>query len=175
MAIPNRLNSAGEILAEMQEFGFNDGSDNKLGELAEDGLTLDAEAQETEVNSGSQRDVYARLVGRSSQSLSGTLLNLSIPNFAFVFGLDEDAGNITGTGTAGDPYILTVDAEKFGEQPARLYYAQGLRKNGDVIRLEATARVRAPAVNTSLAQGQVGGLPFSLVIEGTWAIKQWTP
>ena len=175
MAIPARLNTSAEVLADTNEFGFNDGSDKKIGDLSESGLTLGVETEENEVRSGTQREVYVYLRGAVSQMWTGELLNINVNNFAFAMGLDEDAANITGTGTSADPYILTIDPEKFGEQAARLYYATGVRSDGMTIRAEATTgRIFSPNVEWTMAQGEPTAIPFQLRVTGTWLIKQNT-
>lgn len=175
MAVPARVNSNAEVLSDTDEFGFDDGSDNKLGDLTEDGITFAVSTEENELRSGSQREIYAYLRGPVSQMWSGALLNVNVNNYAFALGMSEAAANITGAGTAGDPYIFTIDPTKFGEQAARTYYAKGTRINGDVIRGEASARVFAPDIEWTMAQGEATAVPFALRVSGTWEIHQYTP
>ena len=176
MAVPARLNNSNEVLAECDEFGFDDGSDNKIGDLGEGGITFVIDTEENEVRSGSQREIYVYIRGASSQLWRGDLLNINVNNYSFALGQNETATNIAGTGTAGDPYIMAVNPDLFGEQAARTYYANGTRVNGDIIRMEATTgRVFAPSIEWTMAQGSPSAIPFVIRVTGAWQMRQWTP
>lgn len=174
MAIPTRSNNAEEVLAQCDEFGHT--ATTKIGDLSEGGITLAVATEETEVKSGSQREIYTYLRGHTGQTWRGELLNFNANNVAFALGMNEAAANITGTGTPGDPYILVIDPSLFGQQIARLYYAQGTRVDGDIIRAEAsTARIYSPETEWTMVQGDPTLIPFMLRVQDTWVIKQWTP
>ena len=180
MAVPTRLNTNAEVLAEMDEFGTDTTSgitnvDTKMGDLAEGGLSAAINVTEIEIKSGSQREVYAYVRGSVSQMWSGELINVNGNNLALALGLTEDTNNFAGAGTAGDPYILTIDPDLFGQQIARIYYANGTRVGGDIVRMEATGRVYAPNVEWVMAQGEATVIPFALRIEGSWDFRHWTP
>lgn len=175
MGVPARANDSSEVLAECDEFGFDNGSDNKLGDLSEGGITFAIETEENEVRSGSRREIYVYIRGSTSQLWRGELLNINVNNYAFALGENENGTNITGAGSSADPYVLDVNPEKFGEQVARTYYATGLRVDADVIRCEASARVYAPSIEWTMAQGSPAVIPFVLRISGAWQIHQWTP
>lgn len=180
MAVPTRANDQSEVLAEMDEFGFDatpgvSNSDTKLGDLAEGGLRVAINVNEIEVKSGSQREIYAYVRGSVSQMWSGELLNVNGNNLAFALGENEDTTNFSGTGTVGDPYILSVDPELFGEQVERIYYGLGTRVDGDIVRMEADGRVFAPNVEWTMAQGEATVIPFSIRINGSWDFRHWTP
>jgi len=176
MAIPTRENTSSEVLAQMDEFGFDDGSDNKIGDLSDSGLSFSVSTNEIQIASGSQIEIYAYAKGATDMNMSGELLNINVNNMAFALGLDEDAANIGGAGTSGDPYELTVDPEKIGEQAARTYYGLGTRVDADIVRFEAsTARVFAPDFELTMTQGEAALIPFTLRITGTWKVQRWTP
>lgn len=174
MAIPPRLNNNAEVLAELEEFGYVDSGNQKIGDLSEGGLRLATNTDRSEVRSGSQKGVYAHVDGQSTTMLNGELLNVNVNNVAFAYGLDEDAANITGSGNSGDPYTLVVDPEKLGEQAARTYYAAGTRQDAQIIRFEGTGRVVAPSVEMTFAQGSATLIPFQLEIEGTFEFQQYS-
>lgn len=179
MAIPARLNTQSEVLAECDEFGTDTtlgavDSDTKLGDLGEGGITFVVDTEENEVRSGSQREIYVYIRGATSQLWRGDLLNFNVNNFAFALGQNEDANSIAGAGTDADPYILTIQPERFGEQIERVYYAKGVRVDGMVIRAEANARVFAPSIESTLAQGSPAMIPFVLRVNGNWQIQQAT-
>lgn len=174
MAIPSRLNTNAEVLAQMDEFGHT--ASAKIGDLSEGGLSMAVATEEITIKSGSQIETYAYGKGGTEQTMSGELLNVNVNNMAFALGMNEDANNITGAGSSGDPYILVVDPELFGQQAARLYYATGTRVDGQIIRFEATTgRVFAPDFEVVMTQGEAALIPFSLRVSGTWLLKQNTP
>jgi hypothetical protein len=174
MTVPASLNTSAEVLAQMDEFGHT--ASTKIGDLSEGGLTMSVATEEITIKSGSQIEIYAYGKGSTEQTMSGELLNINVNNLAFAIGMTENTTNITGTGTSGDPHILTVDPELIGQQIARLYYATGTRVDGKIVRFEATTgRVFAPDVSMTLTQGEAAVIPFSLRVTGTWLLKQNTP
>ncbi len=176
MALPTRLNTANEVLAEADEFGVDSGTDDKIGDLGEGGITFAVETEENEVRSGSQREIYVYIRGSTSPLWRGDLLNINTLNFAFALGENEDTTNITGSGTLADPFILAVNPDLFGEQIARTYYATGTRVDANIVRMEATTgRVFAPSVEWTMAQGAPTVIPFVIRVTGAWQIHEHTP
>ena len=174
MTVPARLNTSAEVLAQMDEFGHT--ASTKIGDLSEAGMRMAVATEEISINSGSQVETYAYAKGSTEQTMSGELLNINVNNMAFALGMTENTTNITGTGTSGDPHILTVNPEVFGQQVARLYYARGTRVDGNLVEFQATTgRIFAPDVEVIMSQGEASMIPFSLRVTGTWTLRQNTP
>lgn len=170
-----RLNTASEVLAECDEFGYVAAgpTDTEIGELGESGITLAVQTEKNEVRSGSQREVYTYIRGATTQMWRGTLLNVNLNNYAFALGQLES--DITGAGTTASPYELTINPDNFGAEAARTYYTRGTRVDGHIVRADATARVFAPSVEWVMAQGQPTLIPFALDLSGTWTLQRWDP
>lgn len=168
-----RLNTNAEVLHDLRTVGYVSGSDVVIGETDTDGIQFSSETEETAVKVGTSRAAWLYIPGANEQTFSFNLISMSLENISEAFGLDP-ATRITGSGTSGSPYILTLNSANFSEQASRTWFAQGLREDGYTYRFEMpTAQVFCPQVTLKVVTGEPSSVPFKVRVLGQPLVKLW--
>lgn len=137
-------------------------ADVPIGEVSSEGVMFDSQTEETPLKVGTQRGVYLYMPGGTDQSFKFSMANFSLENLAETFGLNP-ATYITGAGTSGNPYILTLNTANFASQPERCWYFIGLREDAMIIRAEFwQAKVYAAQTQVKVTTGEPTLLPINL-------------
>lgn len=137
-------------------------ADVPIGDTTMDGFNWDTQTDETTVKVGTSRNAYLYIPGSIERTLTFQLLNFSLENLAEVFGLNPTS-RITGAGTSGNPYILSIDPANFHEQPVRNWFFESLREDGKLIRAEFwQSKVYAAQAQIKVVTGEPTNVPFRL-------------
>lgn len=135
--------------------------DVPIGEVSTDGVMLDSQTEETPLKVGTQRGVYLYVPGATEQKFVFTMMNFSLENVAEAFGINPTT--ITGAGTSGSPYILTLNPANFGTQPERQWYFLGIREDAQFVRCEFwRSKVFAPQTQIKVTTGEAAPVPINL-------------
>ena len=156
----------GEVVREVQ--------DTVIGDITEEGISVAWEGGDQPVRSGTKRGVLAYIPsGDQGISITFALLNMNLENFAAHGGIAE--ADITGAGTAVDPYVLHIREDLYAAELERIWYFEGVRIDGQITRVEGNSgRIFAPQGTLSFAQGTPSDLPFVVRVLHGVKIAQWT-
>lgn len=145
-----------------------------IGDLTEDGITVNHEGGDVAVRSGNRAGVWQYIPsGDQSITFEFSVLNLSTNNMAEMFGADPDTA-ILGAGTVADPYVLHVREDLINAQPERIWYFSGARVDGTIVRIQANSgRIFSPQGSIQFAQGSPTSLPFTLRVMHGYTIIQY--
>lgn len=169
-----RLNTSAEVLHDLRKVGYDSTGDVVIGETTPDGFSLESNTDETTLKAGTRRDAYLYIPGSTEKTFTFNLVDFSMENLAAAFGQHE--ADITGAGTVGSPYLLTLNPTTYAEQTARTWFAEGLREDGQIVRAEfASTKVYCPQVTIKVTTGEPTSIPFKLRVMGNISIKLWTP
>lgn len=168
-----RLNTNAEVLHDLRTVGYVGAgpADVPMGDTDTNGIQWDVSVDETQVKSGMRRDTFLYIPGSAERTFSFSLVNFSLENVADCLGLDPTT-RITGAGTSGNPYILSIDPANLTEIASRTWYAQGLREDGWTVRADfPTAQIFAPQVQIKIVTGEPTVIPFRMRVLGVTTIK----
>lgn len=160
--------ASGEVVREIE--------DTPIGDVTEDGVAIVFDGGETPVRSGTKYGVYTYIPsGDRAISCPFSLLNVELENFALAAGIVES--DITGAGSAVDPYVLHLREDLYDAELERIWYWQGLRVDGTIVRVEANSgRVFSPQGQISFAQGRPTNIPVVVrVLHGVKIERYSTP
>ena len=99
-----------------------------LGDISEDGVTRETSVDRNEFRVATQAGNYAVLISNAGARISWNLVNHSLENVLASLGIDET--NITGAGSAADPFVGHVDPDAFNELLNHSLYFIGALKDG---------------------------------------------
>lgn len=102
-----------------------------LGDITDDGVTEDLTADMSDIEVATQLRRYTRLVTQVDGRLEFSVENVNTDNLLFSVGIDES--EVTGSGTADDPYVAIHDPDKIAEKQLNdiAIYMEGVMDNGD--------------------------------------------
>jgi hypothetical protein len=134
-----------------------------LGDISDDGVTRESSVERTEIRAATQAGVYATLVTNASARVSWNMLNHSLENVMFALGMDES--NISGLGTAVDPYIADLNPDNFNELTNTAVYFAGTLRNGDAYEIQGWNCDFDPNLTITYLRGQAVSIPFAADIQ----------
>ena len=147
-------------------------ADVPIGDLTEDGLTINHEGGDTAIRSGTKAGIWQYIPsGDQSITFEFSVLNLSPENVKEMFG---DSTTLLGAGTVADPYVVHVREDLVNSSPEKVWYFIGARVDGGVYRVQANSgRLFAPAGSMQFAQGSPTSLPFVLRVMHGYTVIQY--
>lgn len=105
-----------------------------LGDITEDGATPEFAHEKDEVRAATRRTAIGWIDTFVGYAVGFDLRYHSIENVAAMFGIPE--GNINGSGTSSDPYVLDVTASDVNTLADHSIAFEGVLKNGETFRIE---------------------------------------
>jgi hypothetical protein len=134
-----------------------------LGDISDDGVTRESSVERTEIRAATQAGTYATLVTNANARLGWNLLNHSLENVMFALGIDES--NITGAGTAADPYISDINPDNFNELTNIAIYFAGSLRDGTTVEVQGWNCDFDPNATISYLRGQAVSIPFAADVQ----------
>ena len=136
-----------------------------VGDIAEGGVTVNANAQTTDVGVATKRLAYTNLAGYTDLTAGFALPTITMQNLAIALGIDFT--KITGAGTAASPFALATDGTEIsGVQNASLI-AIGVAMDGTVLRVELWGiDVDYTGLSLSLSRGNLATVPVKVMGAG---------
>ena len=134
-----------------------------LGDISDDGVTRESSVERTEIRACTQAGVYATLVTNASARVSWNMLNHSLENVMFALGMDES--NISGAGSAGDPFIADINPDSFNELNNIGVYFTGTLRDGTTFEIQGWNCDFDPNLTITYLRGQAVSIPFAADIQ----------
>lgn len=134
-----------------------------LGDISDDGVTRESSVERTEIRAATQAGVYATLVTNASARVSWNLLNHSLENVMFALGMDES--NISGAGSAADPWVADINPDNFNELTNIAVYFTGSLRDGTTFEIQGWNCDFDPNLTITYLRGQAVSIPFAADIQ----------
>ena len=131
-----------------------------LGDVADDGIDVEYQADRTQVNAATRRERLAFLIGNVNARMTFDVRNHSLENVAATLGVSE--GNITGAGSAADPSVMDATPDDWDEQANQSFYFTGALKNGTTVEIQLWRTSVDPNKTVTYARGGSPSLPFAV-------------
>jgi hypothetical protein len=144
-----------------------------LGHLTDDGVRFQTPGDHNPINVVTRTLAWGYIVGHTEQIAEFSLANWNLENIATSFGIDE--GDISGAGTAADPYRLVIDPEGYNADINMSFVFEGSRHDGSTLRGELwAAEPDITAMNAQLARGVVAPLGMRVRATSATAMFLWS-
>jgi hypothetical protein len=134
-----------------------------IGAIADDGVNRENAVETTEIRAATQAGIFATLTTSVSGRISFNILTHSLENVLLSMGIDE--ANITGTGTAADPYVADINFDDIGTLTNHAIYFTGARKDGTTVQIEAWAADFDGNQTVNYLRGQQVTLPLAAAVQ----------
>lgn len=157
-----KTHAAGEPIVEQQKVN--------IGAAADDGVNRENAVETTEIRASTQAGIYAVLTTSVTGRISFNLLCHSMENVLLTLGIDES--NITGAGTAADPYVADINFDEIGTLTNHAIYFTGALKDGTTVQIEAWAADFDGNQTVNYLRGQQVTLPLAATVQ---AFRYYTP
>lgn len=145
----------------------------KVGDITDDGVTEDITVDFNEITVSTQLAVYTRLAGQMNSRMEFSVQNINPENLLFSAGIEDS--EVTGAGTASDPYVSVTNPDTVADQNIEniAFYMKGLMKDGDNVEVQLwNASVDA---NRSRTWNTGTGAPVPMAADGaTLVFRNWS-
>lgn len=136
-----------------------------LGDIAEGGVTVNANAQTTDVGVATKRLAFTTLAGYSDLTAAFALPTITLQNLAIALGIAFT--KIAGNGSASTPYSLVTDGSEISGEQNQSIIAIGVAMDGTVIRVELWGiDVDYTGLSLALSRGNLASVPVKVMGAG---------
>lgn len=133
-----------------------------LGDIADGGVTVNANAQTTDVGVATKRLAFTNLAGYTDLTASFALPTITMQNIAIALGIPFS--KISGSGTTSLPYVLVTDGSEISGEQNQSLIAIGVAMDGTVIRVEIWAiDVDYTGLSLALSRGNLATVPVKVM------------
>lgn len=130
-----------------------------LGDLSDDGVTLEVTADRTRIDAATKRHGYAYNINHTEYRVTTALENLSNENILASLGIADS--EVHGAGSTADPYVSDATPANLDTIDPVHFYARGTLGNGDIVEIQFWDCRIDPSKSVTLARGQ--DAPLQLV------------
>jgi len=123
-----------------------------LGDLSDDGVAVDVAADRTRIDAATRRHGYDYNINHTEYKVTVALENLSDQNVLTALGVPE--ANVTGAGTAADPYVADGTPNNLDTIEPVHFWARGTLGNGNTVEVQFWDCRIDPSKTMTFARGK---------------------
>jgi len=131
-----------------------------LGQLTDDGVDVEHQADRNQINAATRRERLGFLIGNTNDRFTFALRNHSLENIMAAMGVPE--GNIGGAGSAPDPSTADLTHDDWDTVENQSFYFTGAIKNGATFEIHIWRTEMDPNQTKSYVRGQATDIPFAI-------------